>query len=87
MNIYEEYLIKVRENNLDEYQEIGDIISRYKTLKNSNNKLTKNLESLESKLEELKNDVTQYDKKTKTDIMSLNNDITNLKQRYEKVED
>ena len=87
MNIYEEYLIKVRENNLDEYQEIGDIISRYKTLKNSNNKLTKNLESLESKLEELKNDVTQYDKKTKTDIMSLTNDITNLKQRYEKVED
>lgn len=79
MTIYEDYLIKVRENNLDEYQEIQDILSRYWTLKSSNTKLTRNLGTLESKLEELKNEVTQYDKKTKTDIMSLNNDITNLK--------
>ena len=58
MTIYEDYLIKVRENNLDEYQEIQDILSRYWTLKSSNTKLTRNLGTLESKLEELKNEVT-----------------------------
>ena len=87
MNKYEQYLVSVKEHNPDEYQEISDILSRYHTLKTANTRLTENLHILESELESLKNTVTKYEKDMKTEIMSLNNDITYLKQKYESIED
>ena len=87
MSKYEQYLLSVKEHNPDEYQEIPDILSRYYTLKISNDKLTSNLLALETELETLKSTVTKYEKDMKTEIMSLNNDTTNLKQRYEGIED
>ena len=62
-------------------------MSRYYTLKTSNDKLTSNLLALETELEGLKSTVTKYEKDMKTEIMSLNNDTTNLKQKYEAIED
>lgn len=55
MKKYELYLENVRDFNLDEYQELQDILSRYKTLKSSNIKLSTNLAELEKTLDDLKN--------------------------------
>ena len=78
MKKYEAYLDNVRDCNPDEYQELQDILSRYKTLKSSNIKLSTNLSELEKNLDDLKNNVTKYEKDMKTEIMQLNNDIANL---------
>ena len=75
MRKYESYLESVKDYNPDEYQELSDILSRYWTLKNSNTKLTSNLNVLEKQLDDLKNQVSKYEKDMKTEIMSLNNDI------------
>ena len=69
MKKYEAYLESVRDRNPDEYQDLSDILSRYWTLKNSNTKLTAKMQSLEKELDELKNNVTKYEKDMKTDIM------------------
>jgi hypothetical protein len=45
------------------------------------------LQALESELEALKSTVTKYEKDMKTEIMSLNNDTTNLKQKYEAIDE
>ena len=87
MKKYEAYLESVRDRNPDEYQELQDILSRYWTLKKSNNKLTENMKSLEKELEDLKNTVTKYEKDMNTEIMQLNNDIAQLQQRFESIED
>ena len=79
MNKYEKYLLNVKAHNPDEYVELADILSRYTTLKTSNMKLNQQSQALETELEQLKNTVTKYEKDMKTEIMSLNNDITNLK--------
>lgn len=39
MRKYEQYLENVRDFNPDQYQDLHDILSRYKTLKSSNVKL------------------------------------------------
>jgi len=39
MKVYDDFLKKVLEHNADEFPEVNDIVSRYKTLKDSNDKL------------------------------------------------
>lgn len=78
MKKYELYLENVRDFNLDEYQELQDILSRYKTLKSSNIKLSTNLAELEKTLDDLKNQVNSYEKGMNSEIMTLNNDIASL---------
>lgn len=80
MKKYEEYLESVKERNSDEYSELQDILARYKTLKDSNEKLNKKMAELERELDGLKNQVVKYEKDMKTDIMQLNNEIAQLQQ-------
>lgn len=87
MKKYEEYLDSVRERNPDEYQELQDILARYKTLKESNDKLNRKMVELERELDALKNQVVKYEKDMKTEIMQLNNEIAQLQQQFEKIED
>ena len=87
MKKYEAYLESVRDRNPDEYQELNDILSRYWTLKNSNNKLTENMKNLERELEDLKTTVANYEKDMNFQIMQLNNEIGGLQLRYEQIED
>lgn len=54
MRKYESYLDSVRDENTDEYQELGDILARYWTLKNANTSLIDTRDKLEKNLEELK---------------------------------
>lgn len=42
MKKFETFLEKVKEQNPDEFQELPDILSRYQTLKTSNEKLQEN---------------------------------------------
>ena len=39
MKVFDDFLKKVLDNNADEFPEVNDIVSRYKTLKQSNDKL------------------------------------------------
>jgi hypothetical protein len=55
MKKYELYLESVKDQNADEYQELGDILARYWTLKNANTSLIENRDKLEKNLEDLKN--------------------------------
>jgi hypothetical protein len=57
---------------------LSNILERYWTLKNANTSLIDTRDRLEKQLEDLKNQVSAYEKGMKTDIMSLNNDIANL---------
>ena len=84
MSKYESYLEKVRDQNNDEYQELGDILARYWTLKNSNTNLQNQLSRLETSLESLKNEILLYEKEKNAEIMGINNDIANLQTKFEK---
>ncbi len=42
MKKFEQFLERVKENNPDEFQELHDILSRYQTLKASNERLQEN---------------------------------------------
>jgi len=39
MKVFDDFLWKMLVNNADEFPEVNDIVSRYKTLKQSNDKL------------------------------------------------
>lgn len=77
---YEKFLEQVKEKS-DEFQkgDIADILARHKTLVNENYKLTNIIEIQEGKLEEIKNRVKKYEKEKGSEVLSLNNDIANLK--------
>lgn len=50
MEKYQDFLEKVRAENPDEYTEISDILSRYRTLQNSQTKLDSELKKKEGEL-------------------------------------
>ena len=66
---------------------MADILARYWTLKNANVNLIDTRDRLEKHLEDLKNQVSAYEKSMKMDIMSLNNDIASLQGEFEHIED
>ena len=83
---YQKFLEDVREKNSDEYQEIGDILARYKVLMETQNSLKDKLENLDNDLKGKRDDVNKYEKDMETQIMTLNNDIAKLTTENEKVE-
>jgi hypothetical protein len=54
---------------------------------NENLKLKKFIEIQEERLENIKNSVKKYEKEKGSEVLSLNNDIANLKAILEKVND
>mmetsp|Transcript_39787 Transcript_39787/g.38345 ORF Transcript_39787/g.38345 Transcript_39787/m.38345 type:complete len:98 (-) Transcript_39787:382-675(-) len=78
MKKYEKYLENVRDQNNDEYTDLSEILARYWTLKNANTNLIETRDKLNKDLEDLKNEVTAYEKTMKISIMSLNNDNANF---------
>lgn len=85
---YEKFLEQVKEKS-DEFQkgDITDILARHKTLVKENQKLTSIIESQDQKLETIKNRVKKYEKEKGSEVLSLNNDIANLKAILEQVND
>ena len=63
---YQKFLEDVREKNSDEYQEIGDILARYKVLMETQNSLKEKLENLDNDLKCKRDDVNKYEKDMET---------------------
>ena len=72
---YEQFLEQVRERNPDEYHELSDILNRYRTLKDSNEKLQSNQQKINEELDKVGNMINTHTKEMRTKIMTLNNDI------------
>lgn len=85
---YEKFLEQVKEKS-DEFQkgDITDILARHKTLVKENQKLTSIIDGQDQKLETIKNRVKKYEKEKGSEVLSLNNDIANLKAILEQVND
>lgn len=60
MNVFDKFLGKVISTHSDEFQEPQDIVSRYKTLKESNDRLKKSQQMSEMTIEELSQALTSY---------------------------
>lgn len=73
----------MRAENPDEYTEISDILSRYRTLQNSQAKLDSELKKKETELGNKRFELADYEKKMDKGIMLLNNEIGKLKTKSE----
>ena len=64
--------------NSDEYNEIGDILSRHIVLQNTSSDLLNKLRELEDKLNTKREEVNKYKTTMGASILTLNNDIAKL---------
>ena len=87
MRKFEQFLEKVKEQNSDEFQELNDILSRYYTLKGSNDKLQTTQKQFTDQLDNLNKYIAQFTKDMGSDKMSLNNRIAVQQQSLEQIED
>ena len=87
MKKFEMFLERVKENNPDEFQELHDILSRYQTLKASNERLQENQRKFIEEVDHLNKQIAVYTKEMNTMKMTLNNKIATKQQRLEKIED
>ena len=75
MKKFEMFLERVKENNPDEFQELHDILSRYQTLKASNERLQENQRKFTEEVDMLNKQIANYTKEMNTQKMTLNNKI------------
>ena len=87
MRKFEVFLEKVKEQNPDEFGELHDILSRYKTLKESNEKLQTNQNAFTEEIDQINNDINNYTKEMNTQKMTLNNKIAKKQKKLEKIEE
>lgn len=83
---YEEFLEQVREKYPDEFTDIGDILTRYSTLRNSYTELTERRRKLEEENEGLKRRKDELDKQSKENILELNISISHLQKKQDEAE-
>ena len=86
MREYEDFLQKVKNEHPDEYNELQDIVNRYNTLYESNQKLQQNLNELNKKKEVINAKMTNYMKEKKTQQMTITNEIGGLQKYLETIE-
>ena len=86
MRKYEEFLEQVREKYPDEFTDIGDILTRYNTLRNSYTELTERRRKLEEESEILKRRKDELDKQSKESILELNISISHLQKKIDEAE-
>ena len=85
LKMYEEYLERVIKANPDQYQDMGEVLNRYKTLIKSNDHLERDHRSMEQEYERLKQESTLFEKERNHEILQISNDIKDLtKKREEK---
>ena len=83
MRKYEEFLEKVRNSYPDEFPELADILTRYKTLSSSNSKLKKEQKKIDKGVEDYRDRIADYEKQKVNQIMTLNNEIALLQKKLE----
>ena len=87
MQKFETFLEKVKEQHPDEFQELNDILARYKTLSDSNIKLQSQKNRLNTELDHYVQKYQLLRDKGTTDKIKLNNEISQKQQQLEKLED
>ena len=87
MKKFEAFLEEVKTQNPDEFQELHDILSRYNTLKESNERLLENQETIIEEQDKISREMANNTKEMNTMKMTLNNKIATKQQDLEKIED
>ncbi|KAM3145342.1 hypothetical protein pb186bvf_002670 [Paramecium bursaria] len=80
---YEEYLESISKNYPDQYHDLQAIIDRYNTLMGSNEKLVKEHQLIDSQLEKLKYESSQYEAQKNQEILQYNNEIKDFQKKLE----
>ena len=83
MKVYDDFLKKVLEHNADEFPEVNDIVSRYKTLKHSNDKLKSSQLKDEKDIEILAENKSFYKKEQTTKMVKQGGTIASKQQQLE----
>jgi chromosome segregation ATPase len=86
MKEYEDFLQMVKNAHPDEYNELNDIVNRYNTLYESNQKLQENLNELNKEKETINVKMANYIKERKTQQMTITNEIGGLQKQLELLE-
>lgn len=75
MKKFESFLEEVKESNQDEFSELSEILSRYDTLKQSNDKLHENHKDKIEEIDTLTRRITNEKKLMTIEKMTINNQI------------
>ena len=87
MQKFEIFLEKVKEQHSDEFQELHDILSRYKTLTSAKSKLETQQNLLVKELDRVTVLIAETAQTAITKKIFINNDISGRQQDLEKLED
>ena len=82
---YKDFLDTVVEQSADEYREIGEVTSRYETLKTLRQDNESRLQTFIEGNEEYKQQLVKFKHQKEAEMMELNNDATKLKEKAESV--
>lgn len=86
MKVFDDFLKKVLDHNADEFPEVNDIVSRYKTLKHSNDKLKGSQQKDETDIEVLVETNSSYKKEQTTKMVKQGGSIASKQQQLEHFE-
>lgn len=83
---YQRYLETVQEVMPEDYPEVGDLLNRYKTLKDANTDLKERLQTYEDSNESKRAEYVHYTKEQTNEILNFNNEIASMQKRLETAE-
>ncbi len=83
---YEHYLQRIVEDNQEYYNDINDLIQRFKILENSNQKLKNELIEVEANQKQLDEEINKFEKNKNDQIMMINNENAILQKKFEDIE-
>ena len=86
MKVYDDFLKLVLEENPDEFPELNDIVSRYKTLKHSNDMLKAGQNQAEKEIEDLSETNMKYKKEQTNKMVKQGGNIATKQQMLEQYE-
>ncbi len=79
----EDFLLKVVSEHPDQYQDINDLLQRYKNLQSSISMLEDRAQSIEEDYEKIKNEYSKIEKEKINEILLLNIEISSLQKKLE----
>lgn len=86
MKVFDDFLKLVLEENPDEFPELNDIVSRYKTLKHSNDMLKAGQNQAEKEIEDLSETNMKYKKEQTNKMVKQGGNIATKQQMLEQYE-
>ncbi len=86
MKKYERFLEIVKEQNPDEFQELGDILSRYRQLDAKQTELHNKQRDYTDQFEKINNELVKFQSKMKEEQTVINNRISGHQKDLERVE-